>query len=76
MMKLSCVGCGQRYYGLSGGHRCDFCQSELEETGWHGAGIRAGLPPMPVVQPPLPAYPQSGKPDVFGTPQPLSRAVP
>lgn len=60
MTKLSCVGCGQRYYGLpSPALRCDFCHGPLEAIGWNGRGGRAGMAPLPAVQPPLPAYPQS-----------------
>jgi hypothetical protein len=62
MKKLSCVGCGQRYYGLpSPSLRCDFCHSPLEVTAWNARGRRAGIAPLPVVQPPLPAYLQSGR---------------
>jgi hypothetical protein len=61
MTKLSCSGCGQRYYGLpSQATRCDFCNGLLEDTGWHAHGWRAAMMPIPVVQPPLPAYLESG----------------
>jgi hypothetical protein len=60
MTKLSCVACGQRYYGLpSQSLRCDFCHGPVERTGWNAGGRRAGMAPLPVVQPPLPAYLQS-----------------
>ena len=62
MTKLSCVGCGQRYYGLpSQSLRCDFCHSPVEETMWNARGRRAAMAPLPVVQPPLPAYPQTAR---------------
>lgn len=62
MTKLSCVGCGQRYYGLpSQSLRCDFCHSPVEETMWSAHGRRAAMAPLPVVQPPLPAYLQSSR---------------
>jgi hypothetical protein len=61
MIKLSCSGCGQRYYGLpSQASRCDFCNAPLKETGWNTHGRRAAMMPIPVVQPPLPAYLESG----------------
>jgi hypothetical protein len=61
MTKLSCSGCGQRYYGLpSQASRCDFCNAPLKETGWSTVGTRAAMMPIPVVQPPLPAYLESG----------------
>jgi hypothetical protein len=76
MKRLSCTGCGQRYYGApSQAHRCDLCNAPLEETGWSTPGRRAAMVPLPVVQPPLPAYPETGRMDLFGTPDPFERAV-
>jgi hypothetical protein len=70
MTRLSCTGCGQRYYGPpSPGARCDLCHALLEETGWATPGRRHGMVPLPVVAPPLPAYPQTGGRDLFGTPE-------
>jgi len=66
MTRLSCTGCGQRYYGApSPGARCDLCHAPLVEAGWATPGRRHGLVPLPVVQPPLPAYPQTGGRDLF-----------
>jgi len=66
MTRLSCTGCGQRYYGAaSPGARCDLCHAPLEEAGWATPGRRHRLVPLPVVQPPLPAYPQTGGRDLF-----------
>ena len=67
MIKLSCVACGQRYYGAaSQGLTCDFCHGPIEDTGWYGRGSRAGMPPLPAVLPPLPAYPQSSGGGPYG----------
>jgi len=68
MTRLSCTGCGQRYYGAaSPGARCDLCHAPLVEAGWATPGRRHRLVPLPVVQPPLPAYPQTGGRDLFDT---------
>jgi hypothetical protein len=61
MTRLSCTGCGQRYYGApSQSLTCDLCHAPLVEAGWSTPGRRHASMPMPVVQPPLPAYPESG----------------
>lgn len=61
MAKLSCVGCGQRYYGLpSNALRCEFCHAPVQESRWSAPGVRAAMAPLPAVQPPLPAYVVSG----------------
>ncbi|HKR98349.1 MAG TPA: hypothetical protein VJU79_02430 [Candidatus Dormibacteraeota bacterium] len=62
MNKLSCVMCGQRYHGTwSPDLVCDFCHAPLEESSRTHGGRRAGMVPIPLVRPPLPAYPQSGE---------------
>jgi hypothetical protein len=69
MTRLSCTGCGQRYYGPpSPGARCDLCHALLEEAGWVTPGRRHGMVPLPVGEPPLRAYPQTGGTDLFGSP--------
>ena len=49
MTKLSCVSCGQRYFGhWSPALRCDYCHGPLEETRWTTHGRRAGVMALPV----------------------------